>query len=76
MRIERLTLHDVGPFEDLDISFPECPDPTKAEVHMFIGPNGSGKSTLLYALAQMFGGDLLPTRFVLASGGHRKQELV
>jgi predicted ATP-binding protein involved in virulence len=63
MRIERLTLHDVGPFEDLDISFPECPDPTKAEVHMFIGPNGSGKSTLLYALAQMFGGDLLPARF-------------
>ena len=63
MRIERLTLHDVGPFEDLDISFPECPDPTKAEVHMFIGPNGSGKSTLLYALAHFFGAQLLPARF-------------
>ena len=60
MRIERLILHDVGPFEHLDISFQPCPDPGKAEVHMFVGPNGSGKSTLLYALAQMFGADLLP----------------
>ena len=63
MRIERLTLHDVGPFKDLDIAFRECPEPAKAEVHMFVGPNGSGKSTLLYALAQMFGGNLLPERF-------------
>jgi hypothetical protein len=63
MRIERLALHDVGPFKDLDIAFSECPDPTKAEVHMFIGPNGSGKSTLLYALAHFFGAQLLPARF-------------
>lgn len=62
MRIERLMLHHVGPFEHVDISFQPCPEPDKAEVHMFVGPNGSGKSTLLYALAQMFGGDLLPAR--------------
>jgi predicted ATP-binding protein involved in virulence len=63
MRIERLILHDVGPFKDMDISFQPCPEPGKAEVHMFVGPNGSGKSTLLYALAQIFGADLLPARF-------------
>lgn len=55
MRIDRLMLHAVGPFDHLDIAFPESPDPGKAEVHMFVGPNGSGKSTILYALAQLFG---------------------
>ncbi|MCG8421041.1 MAG: AAA family ATPase [Proteobacteria bacterium] len=54
MRLERLLLHDVGPFADLDIQFRERPDANKADLHMFVGPNGSGKSTILYALAQMF----------------------
>lgn len=63
MRIERLVLHCVGPFEHLDIWFQPCPEPGKAEVHLFVGPNGSGKSTVLYALAHVLVGDLLPARF-------------
>lgn len=62
MRIERLIAHQVGPFDDLDITFPECPDSDKAELHMFVGPNGSGKSTVLYALAQTFGAAPLAQR--------------
>ncbi|HEX7634435.1 MAG TPA: AAA family ATPase [Noviherbaspirillum sp.] len=57
-RLESLTLHHVGVFDDVRIDFrpiekPEQ-DEKKAEIHLFTGPNGCGKSTLLYALANIF----------------------
>lgn len=51
MRIERIALQHVGPFDHLDLTFPKVRDDSHAEIHIFTGPNGSGKSTLLYALA-------------------------
>ena len=52
MRIERLILKEVGPFDDLDITFPAGNDPERADIYLFVGPNGSGKSSLLYTLAR------------------------
>lgn len=52
MRIQRLLLHEVGPFTDLDLIIREGQNPSLADVHLLVGPNGSGKSTLLFALAQ------------------------
>lgn len=44
MRIERVELSGVGPFEDAVL---EIPEPTgNGELVLFEGPNGSGKSTL------------------------------
>ena len=51
MRIEKLYLNEIGPFEKLLLEFPECGNKDKAEVHIFTGQNGVGKSTILYALA-------------------------
>ncbi|MFO0609765.1 MAG: AAA family ATPase [Polyangiales bacterium] len=54
LRVDRLYLKGVGPFETLDLTFREKRDPEKADLHVLVGPNGSGKSTVLYALAAMF----------------------
>ena len=54
LRVDRLYLKEVGPFDALDLTFGEKRDPDKADLHMLVGPNGSGKSTVLYALAAMF----------------------
>lgn len=51
MRIDKLHLENIGVFDNLEIAFPRCEHPGKADIHIFTGPNGSGKSTLLYALA-------------------------
>ncbi len=56
MRIERLLLRDVGPFENETIEFPEGTDPDLADVYLLTGPNGAGKSTVLYALAAVIAG--------------------
>jgi predicted ATP-binding protein involved in virulence len=53
MRIERIQLREVGPFDDVTIEFPEGKDPAQADVYLLTGPNGTGKSTVLYALASM-----------------------
>lgn len=53
MRFERIVLSRVGPFEALDLPFPEGSDPGKADVHLLVGPNGTGKTTLLQALGQL-----------------------
>jgi predicted ATP-binding protein involved in virulence len=54
LRVNRLYMKGVGPFESLDLTFREKQHPDKADLHLLVGPNGSGKSTVLYALAAMF----------------------
>jgi energy-coupling factor transporter ATP-binding protein EcfA2 len=57
-RLESITLHEVGVFDDLRIDFKpiesEAADAKKAEIHLFTGGNGCGKSTVLYALAGIY----------------------
>ena len=55
-RVEALTLHQIGVFDDVSIDFRPISSADKAEIHLFTGPNGCGKSTLLYALAGIFDG--------------------
>ena len=55
MRIDKLFLKQVGPFENAMISLPAGTNPDLAVVYLLTGPNGSGKSTALYALAGMIG---------------------
>ncbi len=57
MRIERILLRDVGPFDDVTIEFPKGTDPDLADVYLLTGQNGTGKSTILYALAAVIAGD-------------------
>jgi predicted ATP-binding protein involved in virulence len=54
MRLDKLTLDDIGPFRHLELEFPHGQDDTRADVHLLVGPNGSGKSTILEALSQLF----------------------
>ena len=54
MRISGLRVHEVGPFAELSLAFPEGKDPTKADTVLLVGPNGSGKSTLLYTIVGLF----------------------
>lgn len=56
-RIEFLELHQIGPFRNLQITFPEKRDPEKAEIHILTGANGTGKTTLLESLAILFDRD-------------------
>lgn len=49
MRLARLELKDVGPFEDAVFEIPEPKGP--GELVLFEGPNGSGKTTIVQAIA-------------------------
>ena len=60
MRIDRIRLQDVGPFEDETIEFPAGQDPNLADVYLLTGQNGTGKSTILYALASMIAPRAMP----------------
>jgi predicted ATP-binding protein involved in virulence len=69
MRIERILLREVGPFDDVTIEFPKGTDPNLADVYLLTGQNGAGKSTVLYALAAMIAcgrGGLIGTTLVAA----------
>lgn len=55
LRIDRLYMKGVGPFETLDMEFRPKVREDLADLHILVGPNGSGKSTILYALAAGFG---------------------
>ncbi|CAM2011520.1 AAA family ATPase [Acanthopleuribacter pedis] len=70
MRIQKLQLSEVGPFQGLDLTFPKCGDKEHAEVHIFTGPNGCGKTTLLYALAAAFDFDYELERRFWLNGTH------
>jgi len=54
MRLARLELKDVGPFEDAIFEIPEPKGP--GELVLFEGPNGSGKTTIVEALAVLLSG--------------------
>jgi predicted ATP-binding protein involved in virulence len=54
-RIKHLTIKEIGPFESLDLDFPEKKEANKAEIHVFTGENGTGKTTLLQCLAKPAG---------------------
>ncbi len=49
MRITRMELHDIGPFDDAVLEFPESSG--KGEVVLFEGPNGCGKTTIAETIA-------------------------
>ncbi len=51
MRIDKIYLNQVGPFENALINLPEGKKPDLADVYLLVGPNGSGKSTALYVTA-------------------------
>ncbi|HWO26971.1 MAG TPA: AAA family ATPase [Kofleriaceae bacterium] len=53
MRIDSVILRKVGPFEDVQIDFPEGSNPDLADVYLLTGPNGCGKTTVLYAIAAL-----------------------
>lgn len=62
IRLERLALKGIGPFEDAVFEIP-APDPgSSGELVLFEGPNGSGKSTLLEAIAVLIGSAYPPFR--------------
>lgn len=46
MRVARLELHQIGPFDDATFDFPD-----DARTFLFEGPNGSGKTTVAHAIA-------------------------
>lgn len=49
--IRRLEVSQIGPFAQLDMTFPDKPARDKAEIHILTGENGTGKSTVLQMLA-------------------------
>ncbi len=53
MRIRKLYLKDIGPFDEVEFEF-KPQESGKAEIHILTGPNGSGKTTVLHALASIF----------------------
>lgn len=55
MRIEKLRLRNVGPFEDVTLELPAGTDPSLADVYLLTGPNGCGKTTALRAIAAALG---------------------
>jgi len=72
MRIDAITLKNIGPFDELQIELPEGSDPDLADVYLLTGPNGCGKTTLLYAIAAVIGNDprmLAPRVRNVVSGG-------
>ena len=76
MRIHKLELKQVGPFEQETIEFPESTVQGKAEIHVLTGPNGAGKSTVLSALASCFQPTNLPTTLQPRMWGLESEALV
>ena len=52
MRIRKLYLKDIGPFDEVEFEF-KPQEKGKAEIHILTGPNGSGKTTVLLALSHL-----------------------
>jgi predicted ATP-binding protein involved in virulence len=56
LRIERVRLHNFGPFSRFSLEFQKTPEHL-AEIHIFTGPNGSGKTSLIAAMSGIHGAD-------------------
>ena len=56
MRILKLSLENIGPFDKAKLSFIADPEQEKAPVTLITGEDGAGKSILLDAIRGMFGG--------------------
>ena len=67
MRVARLELKDVGPFEDAVFEIPEPKGP--GELVLFEGPNGSGKTTILQAVAMAAASASAPSMTRSRAGG-------
>ncbi len=59
-RITKLDIHNIGPFGNFSMVFPEKPKSigNKAEIHILTGENGTGKSTILEILSYAFRSDI------------------
>lgn len=55
MRISRLELDGIGPFEQAVFEIPAPPEGTTGELVLFEGPNGCGKTTILEGIAVLIG---------------------
>ncbi|MBS1811511.1 MAG: AAA family ATPase [Acidobacteria bacterium] len=65
MRIRKLYLKDIGPFDEVEFEF-KPQQSGRAEIHILTGPNGCGKTTTLQALTNCEGvrnSELLAKRF-------------
>lgn len=51
MRIARIELKEIGPFEEAVLEIPEPEEGQRGELVIFEGPNGSGKTTIAQVLA-------------------------
>jgi energy-coupling factor transporter ATP-binding protein EcfA2 len=60
MRIARLELKEIGPFDDAVFEIPAPPEGQTGELVVFDGPNGSGKTTIAQAIACAAEGARLP----------------
>ena len=56
MRLERLYLREIGPFDELTLDLGPRAPAGKADIHVLTGENGTGKTTVLMALAALFSG--------------------
>lgn len=50
MRVARIDLHQIGPFENASFEIPPPAEDGAGELVIFEGPNGSGKTTIAHAL--------------------------
>lgn len=58
MRIDKIMLKQIGPFEEVILDLPPGDHPELADVYLLTGPNGCGKSTILYSIAaNLIGGN-------------------
>jgi predicted ATP-binding protein involved in virulence len=57
MRIDVITIKNLGPFDNVRIELPQGADPELADIYLLTGPNGCGKTTVLHAIAALVGGD-------------------
>jgi hypothetical protein len=51
MRVARIELKEIGPFDDAVIEIPAPAEGQRGELVIFEGPNGSGKTTIAQAIA-------------------------
>lgn len=78
IRITELEMHQIGPFGDLKLRFPEKPAgmEDKAEIHILTGENGTGKTTVLEVMAMLVGQGLISYDKALRIGQKNDYQLI